>query len=128
VRGWSLSWCCVVICGDCADSRSFGTAINYRLKPHWSVVPSIAAAITQSRAPAAKGQQETFNVDFHACRLTSFQPSFCRFSVNAPVRVSVTGSFSAEKNRHAGAAHDPFIERMTPVTSSLASPLDIADK
>jgi hypothetical protein len=28
--------------GDCADSRGFGTAINYRLK-RWSVVPSTTA-------------------------------------------------------------------------------------
>jgi hypothetical protein len=43
-------------------------------------------------------QQKTLNVVFHdACRLTTVQPSFCKLSLNAPVRVSATGSFSAEK-------------------------------
>jgi hypothetical protein len=36
-----------------------GAAINYRLKPHWSVLPSVTAVPTGT---APMGRQETYHV------------------------------------------------------------------
>jgi hypothetical protein len=42
-------------CWDCADSRGFGAAINHRLKPYSSVIRSIPAVPTRSRAHSSYG-------------------------------------------------------------------------
>jgi hypothetical protein len=34
------------------------SAINHRMKPHWSAVPSIAVVPRRSRVTAAKGQEQ----------------------------------------------------------------------
>jgi hypothetical protein len=41
--------------GDCVDNRGVGPAINYRLKPHWSAAPSVAAVLMRSRAHSGYG-------------------------------------------------------------------------
>ena len=45
-------------CWDCADSRGFGAAINHRLKPYWSVIRSIPAVPTRSRAHSSYGPSD----------------------------------------------------------------------
>jgi hypothetical protein len=68
--------------------------------------PWIAAVSGGWAATAALGQQETFNVDFHACRLT-----LCPIQFLQVVRQCAGSRLSNRivlggKKRHAGAAHD----------------------